>query len=78
MSGELSSGGKGAGPQDSDEQVGQNLLLQSEHRRNREEMKNCVMDGPLQTVQMCVAANGLLSLEAGAKAESICQGEMKS
>lgn len=77
MSGELPSG-KGAGPQDSGEQVDQNLLLQPQHRKNREEMKNCVMDGPLQTVQTSAAANGLLNLEARAKAESICQGEMKS
>lgn len=38
-------------------------------------MKNAVMDGPVQT---SVAVNDLLSLEAGAKAESICQREMKS
>lgn len=78
MSGELPSAGKGASPQDLDEQVNQNLLLQPQHRRNREEMKNCVMDGPVQTVHTSVAANGLLNVEAGAKAESICQGEIKS
>lgn len=78
MSGELPSGGKGASPQDSDEQVNQNLLLQPQHQGNREETKNCVMDGPVQTAQTSVAPNGLLNVEAGAKAESICQGEMKS
>lgn len=41
-------------------------------------MNNCVMDKPVQTVHMFVVTNGLFSLEAGAKVESICQGEMES